>query len=69
MTNERVLEIVGGMSELIFQAALECGNEQYIPSHANPDNLDDYIKTRKQRVAVLRRLREEFENEMTGVLL
>lgn len=59
--------VLQGLQTLVLSNLQGAAHEQYFPRR-DPDNSDDYIKERKERVATLRRLREEFENTVTGIL-
>ena len=60
--------IVNGLSALIAQTASSVASEQYHPS-SDPDRMDDTIREGKKKLAALRKLRDDFENVMSGVIL
>lgn len=60
---ENVQRIVASLSELIYQAGQRAESE-YCSSNGDPDASDDLLKSMRQRVETLRRIRDEFENEM-----
>lgn len=55
--------IQSGLSYLITKTLASHESERHYPC-ADPDKMDDKIKATGERVKTLRRLREEFENEM-----
>jgi hypothetical protein len=55
--------IVNGLSVLIRSSLASLEGESTAPG-PDPDRMDATIKLHRERVATLRRLREEFENEM-----
>jgi hypothetical protein len=55
--------IVNGLSVLIRSSLTALEGESVNPG-PNPDRMDATIALHRERVATLRRLREEFENEM-----
>lgn len=65
MTNA---DIINGLSVCILQAANAAAAEQHDPG-SNPDRMDEIIKANLTRLKELRRIREEFENIVTGVIL
>lgn len=60
---ELTQEITNGISTLITATLQSHENERHFPGF-DPDKMDDKIKATGERVKTLRRLREEFENEM-----
>lgn len=56
------------LDELIYATLCRLAREQYCPQE-NPDAMDETIAGCTKKVAVLRRIREELENIMTGALL
>jgi len=67
VTKEKaVRRVVDMMSWLIAVYARRLAFEQSAPG-PGPDESDRVIEEEKRRVATLRRLREEFENCITGV--
>jgi hypothetical protein len=55
------------LGRLIRKTALAVSGEQFHPS-IDADRMEDIIINGKKRLSVLRRLREEFEDLMTGIL-
>lgn len=60
---ERYHAVVGALSEDIAEALHANETERAMPG-SDPDRMDDKIKFTGERARVLRRLREEYENEM-----
>jgi len=60
---EAAENIVNGLSALIKTALEQCEMERTNPGF-NPDLMDAKIKHYRERSVTLRRLRDEFENEM-----
>lgn len=57
----RVVTLLSGLIVASLRVVeVECRNPSY-----DADRSDDKIKAHKERAATLRRIREEFENEMT----
>lgn len=63
MSTERVNDVIDGLSRLIMDAAEARQSERYHPRQ-NPDEMDAEIKHQSERVTALRKLREQFEDEM-----
>ena len=64
MNDTVVNEIICGLGALISDSARGMESERRQP-RGDADASDDYINCMKIRIATLRRLREEFENEMS----
>jgi hypothetical protein len=64
--NQAQQHVLDGLTWLIINHARCTASEQYSPSKG-PDESDDYIKEHKEWVVKLRKLREEFENLVTGL--
>jgi hypothetical protein len=64
----RTEKIVIHLSSLIYSTAQSLASEQYEPSRT-PDISDDFLVTQTKRLAALRKMREDLENLMTGVIL
>lgn len=60
-------DIVTQISRLISESLRGYANEASYPS-SNADRMDDTLNFYKERTKTLRRLREEFENEMARVI-
>lgn len=58
-----ISQVVGCLSLLIVNSLQAMEEERHFPGH-DPDHMDEKIKRSRERAAILRRLREEFENEM-----
>ncbi|MDD5547263.1 MAG: hypothetical protein PHO67_08945 [Candidatus Omnitrophica bacterium] len=65
--DEAVKQVEEGLTYLILSHAGSVASEQYAPSYTSDDS-DGYIKEHKEWVAELRRIRQEFENLVTGLL-
>jgi len=61
------LDIVDNLSQLIRQHLIEAAYQQYTPDH-DADKMDSIIADGKKKAKELRRLREEFENIITGII-
>jgi len=61
--NATATSIVNGMSELIAQASRALAVERSFPG-PDADRMDEKIKGCERRIAVLRKMRNEFEDEM-----
>lgn len=61
-------DIIRGFSELILNHLEQAARERHHPMHT-ADEMGDYIKNNLNMAAEFRRLRENFENTSTGVLL
>ena len=66
---EAVEQVLSGLQALIMMGAAAAASEQYAPTHANPDDMDDAIKAGRESMLAFRRIREEFENLVTGIIL
>lgn len=64
---ERQLEIIHKISEEILEQASSCASEQIAPGWTSDDS-DDFIKTKKENVEKLRRIRGELEVLFTGMI-
>lgn len=62
---EEVDAVLTGLTKLICEALCEKSSESWHPG-ADPDRSDDVIRAAQRRADNLRRLRAEFENEMTS---
>lgn len=60
-------EVNNGLTALIVNTLHEQRNEEYHPGH-DPDRMDDKIAACKSRVTLLRKMRDDFENEMSNPL-
>lgn len=60
--------IIDGISELIKLHLINAAYQQYSPD-GDPDKSDSTIADAKEKAAKLRKVREEFENITTGILL
>ncbi len=60
--------VIDGLSKLIMYDLENCASEQYHPG-GDPDAMDDTIKFHKERASALRKIREDFENQMSGIIL
>lgn len=68
MDEENEIEMVTNiLGRLIRKTAIAVSGEQFHPS-IDADRMEDIIINGKKRLSVLRRLREEFEDLMTGIL-
>lgn len=61
------VEVVDGLSILIMRHLNAQAHQEYCPD-ANPDSMDHKIADARKRVAALRRIREDFENVISGVV-
>lgn len=68
MSKAEVNEVVNLMSEQILQSLSGVAQEQYYPQRSS-DESDAYMKAGIERATKLRKIREEYENLMTGVIL
>lgn len=66
--DEAIKQVEEGLTYLILSHARATASEQYAPSHT-PDESDDYIKEHKAWVESLRKIRQDFENLVTGIIL
>ena len=64
---EQVDAVIGGLSALIMSNLQGAASQQYFPS-GNADFSDETIKLGKERATVLRKMRDDFENLVSGVL-
>ncbi len=64
--DEAVKQVEEGLTFLIFNHSHCAAGELYAPNHTG-DESDDYIREHKQWVSELRRIRQEFENLVTGL--
>lgn len=60
--------IVNSLSILIIRELSVVANEEHYPGN-DPDKMDSIISVGKNKASALRRLREDFENIKSGVLL
>jgi hypothetical protein len=71
MKRDNILEtkemIVNGLSTLITQYLLSAAYEQYTPNN-DADKMDSVIADGQKKAKELRRIREEFENVITGII-
>lgn len=67
MNNPEVQGIVDGLSRLIHQALTTAASEQRHPS-GDADSSDNTIEVSQKQAINLRKIREDFENEITGVI-
>ncbi len=65
--NSSVTVILDNLSVLIIAQLKGVAQQQYFPV-SDPDDMDTCIQEGKKRADQLRKLREEFENIVTGVL-
>ena len=64
---EAIENVVSGLSFLILNHSTCVAREQYTPD-MDPDKSDNVIKENKEFVSELRKLRDRFEDLVTGVL-
>ena len=62
------LNTVDNLSQLIRQHLIDAAYQQYTPSD-DPDKMDSIIADGQKKAKELRRIREEFENITTGIIL
>lgn len=67
ITAETKLIVNDGLTALIVETLIIQRQEEYYPG-MNPDNMDDKIAACKKRVSLLRKMREEYEDEMSKQL-
>lgn len=67
MASDQSAEVVEGFSKLIAATLVQQRNEERYPCH-DADRMDDKIANCKRRVAMLRKMRDDFENEMSDQL-
>jgi hypothetical protein len=67
MHHPEVFTVIEGLSKLVFHELTTCASEQKAPMH-EADQMDSIIRDSKDKAKVLRELREEFENVMTGII-
>lgn len=65
--DEAIQYVEEGLTYLVLSYKRSVASRQYVPSN-DPDRDDDEVKEGKEFLETLRRLREEFENAVTGVL-
>ena len=65
--HETVKKVLDGFQELILANLKGATQEQYFPS-GDPDGSDEKIREGIERVAALRKMRDEFEDLVTGVV-
>ena len=61
-------EIVNNLTKLIFYHLTIAADQQYNPC-SDPDRMDAEIADSMKKAASLRKIREEFENLVTGIIL
>ena len=61
-------EVVNNLTKLIFYHLAIAADQQYNPC-ADADRMDSEIADSMKKVAALRKIREEFENLVTGIIL
>jgi hypothetical protein len=59
---------INNLSTIIFVIAEKVGREQRDPS-PNVEQMDDIIGSGKTKVAALRKMRDEYENLITGLIV
>lgn len=59
--------VINGVTELIMQSQRSLENEQWNPN-GNPDKMDHDLVMFKKRVTKLRKIREELEDCISGVV-
>lgn len=64
---EAISQVLDGIQWLIVHHANATAREQYAPRES-PDASDDYIKENKEWVENLRKIRNEFEDLVTGLI-
>jgi hypothetical protein len=64
MSSENKILVNDGLTALIVETLIVQRQEEYYPG-SNPDRMDDKITACEKRVVILRKMREEFENEMS----
>jgi hypothetical protein len=67
MSSENKLLVNDGLTALIVETLIIQRGEEYYPG-SDPDRMDDKIAACKKRVTLLRKLREEYEDEMSKPL-
>lgn len=60
--------VVDNLSTIIAKDLLSLGNEQHFPT-SDVDRSEAEMAEYKKRIMALRRMREEFENVVTGAFL
>ena len=65
-TDDPGLEVVANLNILIMQSLRTKTHEEVFPTHG-ADRMNSIIAHNKARVKTLRRIREEFEDEITKV--
>jgi hypothetical protein len=61
-------EVVGNLTKLILYHLSLAADQQYNPS-SDADRMDAEIADASEKVAGLRKIREDFENLVTGIIL
>lgn len=61
-------EVVNNLTKLIFHHLARAADQQYNPC-SDADRMDSEIADSMKKVAGLRKIREEFENLVTGIIL
>lgn len=64
---EEIQRVEYGLTELILHCKQAIASKQYVPS-CDPDEDENEMREAREFLATLRRLREEFENAVTGIL-
>lgn len=60
-------EVIDGLGKLINQYLNFAAHEQYSPS-GDPDQMDNRIADGKGKAVKLRKIREDFEDVITGII-
>ena len=61
------IDVINGLTEAILVTLTTQRSEERYPSH-DADRMDDKIANCKRRAALLRKMRDDFENEMSDQL-
>ena len=67
LPSDDMLLVNDGMTALIVVTLIQQRNEERHPGF-DPDRMDDKIANCKRRVTLLRKMRDDFENEMSDQL-
>jgi len=67
MSAENKLLVNDGLTALIVETLISQRSEEYFPC-SDPDRMDGKIDACKKRVALLRAMREQYEDEMSKPL-
>jgi hypothetical protein len=67
LKKETEIEVISGISLLIIFHLNNAAHEQFCPS-PNPDQMDNGIAEGKAKANALRKIREDFENTISGII-